>query len=83
MNYKCKVRLQYADSATRKVVRSEVVDGILMGFSTDFHEFESGAGNYPIAIVLMKDGTIATVTTDCIFDIEHPFCIGGIADGHV
>jgi hypothetical protein len=38
----------------------EVGDGFFHGWGVAFEEFESGAGNYSVAIVEMEDGSILT-----------------------
>ena len=44
-----------------------VVDnGVFHGFGFDFEEFESGAGNYSVAIVELSDGTVTMQRADMI-----------------
>ncbi len=41
-------------------------DGIFHEWGSDYEEFEDGAGNFTVAIVELKDGSIITVPADLI-----------------
>lgn len=46
----------------------KVVDGhgLFHQFGTDYEEFETGAGNYPVAIVELLDGNVKVVHAELI-----------------
>ena len=45
-------------------------EGFFHRFGSDFEEFESGPGNYPIAIVELYDGEVKSVPIESIEFIE-------------
>ena len=48
-----------------------VGQGEFIQYGVDFEEFESGAGNYSTALVLMKDGTVENVPVTTIKFVEE------------
>jgi hypothetical protein len=44
----------------------EPCEGVFHGFSTDYEEFNSGIGNYTVAIIEWPDGKVETVRANLI-----------------
>jgi hypothetical protein len=72
---KCKYHQRYRD-VERKTVRDEICEGILIDINTDYQEFDTGPGNYPVAVIITSTGTIVTPHVSDVFDIQHPM-LGG------
>lgn len=47
------------ENGDRKVME-KTVTGLFHGWGVDYEEFETGPGNYSVAIVELFDGTVAT-----------------------
>ena len=56
----CKGRYMEYDSQTRLFVEREFEEGIFQQWGSAYEEFETGPGNYTIAIVELPDGKVVT-----------------------
>lgn len=46
--------------------KKKVEEGLFLEFGVDYEEFESGPGNFSIALVLMDDGNVKSVPVNLI-----------------
>ncbi|WP_176257447.1 hypothetical protein [Pseudomonas sp. R16(2017)] len=49
------------DDRGRRTGLEEAAEGTFHGWGVEFEDFESGIGNYSVAIVEMADGTVQTL----------------------
>ena len=69
-----------------KCWRTNIYEGTFLDFSTDYEEFESGPGQYPVGIILLESGQLASVPVSNIEilsgeeDDEHSETMGDTKD---
>ncbi len=66
---KCKFNLNYISKEDFDKTWEE---GLFHQWGSDYEEFESGPGNYSIAIVENSEGKVHTVTPDCVVFLDSP-----------
>lgn len=69
---RCKYNRKIIDGATRKIIKTEVREGILVNINTDHYEFENCSYNLLVAVIITDDGKIDTPSVSEVFDIQHP-----------
>ena len=52
--------------ANKKVGNKDLCEARFHQWGCEYEEFESGPGNYTVAVVEFADGSIGTVTPECI-----------------
>lgn len=69
---KCKGKYTEYDKDARKFVEREFAVGLFHQWGNDYEEFESGPGNFTVAIVELPDGKIVTPAARdiCFLDME-------------
>jgi hypothetical protein len=54
-----------------KVEKQEVGEGLFHQWGMEYEEYENGIGNYSVAIVELKDGSVETIQTNLIRFIDN------------